>query len=155
MAEGSAAYFVETQFTSLSDALVFAPVGLVYFLLAPFPWSISGVRQVLTLPETLFWYWLILKCLRGIPSLSRKSPATFLMIVIQLSVLVLPYSLVSANAGTAYRHRAQVLPYFMILAAEGWARSRRLRGDVRSIDAIALSKDPGHTSLTTVWAVGP
>ena len=141
LAEGNGAYYTDTKFNSLADVIRFLPIGVTYFLLAPFPWMISSLRQLFTLPESLFWYWLLTKIPRGVVSLSRKSPNSLLMLSAQILVLVIPYSLVSSNMGTGYRHRALILPFMLIFAVEGWRKSRRP-------PAMVEPEHPDHSPFT-------
>ena len=46
----------EIDVSTPAGAVAALPMGLVYMLLAPFPWSVSGIRQLLTVPEMLVWY---------------------------------------------------------------------------------------------------
>lgn len=105
-------------------ALVFLPVGVAYFLLAPFPWQLTNFRQLLTLPEMLFLYSLILPMFRGILDLLKRRLSESLMVLMIAAGLTVGYALGQANVGTAYRYRAQVLPFYLIFAAAG-VESRR------------------------------
>jgi hypothetical protein len=102
-----------------TKAAAFLPVGLAYFLLAPFPWTVTGVRQALTLPEMLFFYSLIPSIIRGILKLLRTRLSHSLMVLMVTGGLTFGYALGEGNAGTAYRHRAQVIGFYLIFAAVG------------------------------------
>jgi hypothetical protein len=106
-------------------ALTFLPVGVGYFLLAPFPWQVTNARQLLTLPEMLFLYALMPSILRGIIHLVRHRLAESLMVIVMAAGLTVGYALGQANVGTAYRYRAQVLPFYLIFAAAGVELRRR------------------------------
>ena len=60
------AFGIGADVSTVGGAVGFLPIGLVYFLLAPFPWSVTSVLQQVTLPESLVWYVLFLCVLRGI-----------------------------------------------------------------------------------------
>jgi hypothetical protein len=126
---GANSSFGETvDISSPEKAAIFLPVGLVYFLLAPFPWTITGIRQALTLPEMLFFYSLMPSIVRGILVLIRTRLSHALMALMIAGGLTFGYALGEGNAGTAYRHRAQVVGFFLIFAAvgvEAKARARR------------------------------
>src|SRR5262249_22070519 len=62
---GKSAYGAEINVSTAEGALSVLPIGLVYLLFAPFPWAVSGTRQLLTLPETLIWYGLMPSLIRG------------------------------------------------------------------------------------------
>jgi len=121
---GASSAFAQVDISTPSRALAFLPEGLVLFLLAPFPWMVGSIRQVLAVPETLFFYWLIPHMIRGIRHLLRHHPATSLMALLVTAGLTFGYALGEGNAGTAYRHRAQLLSFFLIFAAVG-IESRR------------------------------
>lgn len=95
------------------------PVGLVYLLFAPFPWSISGLRQLLTLPETLVWYGLMPALLRGLLFSIRTRLRETLPILVFAGTLTLAYAVFQSNVGTAYRQRTQISMFFFIFMGVG------------------------------------
>ena len=107
-------------------ALAFLPKGLAFFLLAPFPWTVTNLRQILTLPEMLFFYSLLPAMVQGIGILVRHHLARSMMVLLITAGLTFGYALAEANAGMAYRHRAQVLVFYLAFAAVG-VESRRAR----------------------------
>lgn len=122
---GGSAYQETVDISTPGRALAFLPKGLAFFLLAPYPWTIRNVRQLVTLPEMLFFYALIPSIVRGIRELLReRSPGALLLLLVTLG-LTLGYALGEANAGAAYRHRAQVLVFLLVFAAVGWESRRR------------------------------
>jgi len=106
--------------------------GGVYLLLAPFPWELTGsVRKVLTTPELFVWWWLVVVAL--IPGLwytIRKRFSDVQPLLFSLVGLGLLYSVTFGNVGLAYRQRAQLLPWLIIIAMAGLERraiSRRMK----------------------------
>ena len=124
-AVGADSRFEAVDISTPGHAAAFLPVGLVYFLLAPFPWTITGMRQALTLPEMLFFYSLIPSILRGIRALLKERLSHALMALLITAGLTIGYALGEGNAGTAYRHRAQVIGFYLIFAAAGIEAKRR------------------------------
>jgi hypothetical protein len=102
-----------------AGALAFLPVGLVYFLFAPFPWTIANLRQAFTLPEMLFFYSLVPSMVRGLVHLTRQRLTNALPMLLLTAVVSFAYAIGQGNVGTIYRHRAQVLPFYLILASVG------------------------------------
>lgn len=100
-------------------ALTAIPVGTAHLLFAPFPWAISGLRQALTLPETLYWYSLMPAFLVGLRVALRNRLGPALPILVFAATLIGAYSVMQGNVGTAYRQRAQVTMFFFILMAVG------------------------------------
>jgi hypothetical protein len=119
---GASSQFEQVDISTPGKALAFLPRGMALFLLAPFPWMLGSIRQVLAVPETLFFYWLIPWVIRGTRDLLRADLTKALLAVLITSGLTLGYSLGEGNAGTAYRHRAQILTFFLIFAAAGLDR---------------------------------
>jgi 4-amino-4-deoxy-L-arabinose transferase-like glycosyltransferase len=115
----------EYDVSTPAGALAALPTGLVYLLFAPFPWAISGLRQVLVLPETLVWYALMPAFLRGFVYAARRHWRSILPIVVFAASLTAAYALMQGNVGTAYRQRTQVTMFFFIFMAAGIVEKRR------------------------------
>ena len=122
---GASSQFEQADISTPAKALLFLPKGLAYFLLAPFPWMLGSIRQVLAVPETLFFYSLFLPMYRGVRHLIRHHLGSSLMALLITAGLTLGYALGEGNAGTAYRHRAQLLSFFLIFAAIGIEEKKR------------------------------
>ena len=135
---GRSGFGQEHDVSTPAGALATLPVGLVYLLFAPFPWSISGLRQALVAPETLVWYALMPAFVRGLAfGLKRQFRAVLPIVVFAVS-LTLAYALMQGNVGTAYRQRTQVTMFFFIFMAVGLVEKRRQR---------ALAATPGSLPL--------
>jgi 4-amino-4-deoxy-L-arabinose transferase-like glycosyltransferase len=122
---GKSAYGTEYDVSTPAGAIQALPVGLVYLLFAPFPWSITGVRQLLTLPETLVWYALMPAFLRGLAHSVRHRLRDALPILVFMVTLTAAYALMQGNVGTAYRQRTQVTMFFFVFMGVGLAEKRR------------------------------
>lgn len=119
-----------------TGALMALPVGLVYLLFAPFPWAVSSTLQMLTLPEVLLWYALVPFTVLGARRALGEASRYTLIPVAVLCVVLSTYALVEGNLGTAYRHRAQIMPFLFLFTAagiEGWRirRERRREEETR------------------------
>jgi hypothetical protein len=120
-------FAADVDISTPDKALAFLPVGLAYFMLAPFPWTVANFRQGLALPEMLYFYFLLPFLIRGILHLLRHHLSSSLMIVLIAVGITLGYAIGQGNVGTIYRHRAQVLPLFLIFAAVGVEANRGRR----------------------------
>jgi hypothetical protein len=125
---GAASQFEQVDISTPGKAAVFLPRGIALFLLAPFPWMVGSIRQALAVPETLVFYWLIPWIVRGARDLLKSDLRKTLLPVLITAGLTIGYSLAEGNAGTAYRHRAQILIFFLIFAAVGLERRYTRRG---------------------------
>ena len=115
--EGAVSAFgVGAQTGTIGGALQYIPIGGSYLLFAPFPWDVQSTLQATAMWETLLWYPLFLASLLGFRMALRDRVSTALFPVSVLLVVVSSYALVEGNFGTAYRHRAQIMPLFFVFS---------------------------------------
>lgn len=124
---GASAFAGRGDVSTSQGALAALPVGLVYLLFAPFPWSISGLRQILTLPETLVWYALMPAFVRGLAYSVRHRLRETLPILVFAGLLTGAYAIFQGNVGTAYRQRTQITMFFFIFMGVGLVRKQDAR----------------------------
>jgi hypothetical protein len=122
---GHSAFGAEHDVTSFAGLLRALPEGLAYLLFAPFPWAISGVRQLLTLPETLVWYALMPAFVRGLAYGIRHRLRDILPILAFAALLTGAYALTQGNVGTAYRQRTQITMFFFVFMGVGLVQRHR------------------------------
>ncbi len=122
---GQSAYGTQYDVSTPGGALAALPLGLAYLLFAPFPWSITGVRQLLTLPEMLAWYALMPAFARGLTFSVRHLLRETLPILVFTVTLTIAYALMQGNVGTAYRQRTQITMFFFVFMAAGIVERRR------------------------------
>jgi hypothetical protein len=138
---------VETNYDiRTNQGLAMATVtGGAYLLLAPFPWELGGsLRKMLTTPELFVWWWLVVVAL--IPGLWYTIRQRFsdvqplLFFVVGLGLL---YSVTFGNVGLAYRQRAQLLPWLIIIAMVGLERralKRRMK-QLRLVSEVNVARN--------------
>jgi len=102
-------------------ALSAIPIGLAYLLLAPFPWQFGSLRQMITLPEMMIWWSCFPMLILGLLFTLRHRLREVAPIVIFTTLLTISYSIVQGNVGTAYRQRAQLLIFYFLFVAVGFA----------------------------------
>ena len=120
LSKGSGAYGGEGEdISTATGALTWLPKGLTFFLLGPLPWQAETPLQLTALPETLIWYYLLYHAMIGLGFVIRHGRIDAWLLVLLAINLTLIFSLVEGNVGTAFRHRAQVLPLYLILASLG------------------------------------
>lgn len=116
-------------------------VGGANLLLAPFPWQLGGasLRLVLTLPEVVVWWWLVVRgLLPGMAWCVRKRALDVMPLLLFLLAMGTLYSLIFSNIGLGYRYRATLMPWLLIFAMVGFER-RRL-GRVAVGEGISLAQ---------------
>jgi 4-amino-4-deoxy-L-arabinose transferase-like glycosyltransferase len=124
---GQSSYAPKADVSTTQGALSVLPVGLAYLLFAPFPWAVRGIRQALTVPETLVWYALMPSLIRGLLFTIRTRFRPALPILVFAASLTCAYAVFQGNVGTAYRQRTQVTMFYFILMAAGIVERRRAR----------------------------
>ena len=146
--EGGSSFAAEVDLSTYTAALRYLPVGITYFLLAPFPWQTGSALQMSTMLEQPIWYAALALAMAGLISAVRKRTPVSVAMIAVLAPAVVFYGLVMSNVGTAYRNRAQFMPFVFVYAAEGavaWqmrrprARSHVAQGKLRR---LALASDP-------------
>jgi hypothetical protein len=127
---GQSGYLPEADASTPQGAAEFAPVGLLYFLAAPFPWQTGSLRQTLVIPETVFWVLLYPLVVAGMARNFRVNRPGTVMLMAATGGMCIVYALMSGNIGIAYRMRTQVWLLWAPFAAWGWEtwRERRRRG---------------------------
>jgi hypothetical protein len=128
----------DADISTPAGALAFLPVGLFYFVFAPFPWMLGSIRQIVAAPEMLYWYWLLPSTIRGVRAMLRHRARQSLFLLLTLISLSIGYAIGQGNIGTMFRHRAQVLPIFLLFAAVG------RRGGL-------LEREPSGAAPARVW----
>ena len=103
-----------------TGAIQAIPLGLIYLLLAPFPWQVVNFRQAITLPEVLIWWGMIPFMIYGIWYTLKNKLRASIAIILLTSLLTVAYAIFQGNVGTAYRMRAQMQIFYFIFIAVGW-----------------------------------
>jgi hypothetical protein len=121
LAMAASGYGGDAYVGDVDSAVQFLPVGLAYFLTVPLPWQLGSYRQMLAIPETLFWVLVIYpRAFRGMLRSARANPAGTVFLVLASVAICCLYALFIANIGTAYRVRVQVWAIWALFA--GWGR---------------------------------
>lgn len=123
LAFGGSAYGDDVDTSTPLGALTYLPLGIARFLLSPFPWNISSWRQLIALPESLAFGYVLYHGVREAIRTGWKESSKGALLIFVLAVTVCAYGLASGNEGTAYRHRGQIV--FMVFVLAGGAFTRR------------------------------
>lgn len=104
---------------SLETNVRHLPLGILYTLFAPFPWSARTLEQMATIPEMLLWYVCLAAALFATVTLLWRRDMSFSHGFAMTVGLIIVLSLIGANVGTLIRSRAMLIPYVLILAGVG------------------------------------
>jgi hypothetical protein len=125
-------YGGDVDITDTKQALTYLPLGVAYFLFAPFPWMIRNTNHMLLLPELIVWWLAIPFLILGFWHTVRHRLRTSFAICLFTIGLTFAYGLYLANFGTAHRMRVQVLGFLIIFVSIGWHEFRSARVRKRS-----------------------
>jgi hypothetical protein len=111
---------------------------VVSFLLGPFPWHITGARQLPFVPDMLAWWILLPSLWGGLRASRRLIGRRQLLIVFPVVGTVLFMGLALGNFGTVVRERLQVVVLVVPLIALGLAERKALRAepDAAPVDTV-------------------
>jgi len=125
LSSAESGYLPGADISAPEEVVRFFPVGLLYFLTVPFPWQLGGLRQTLTIPETLAWVLAYPLVLVGIVRGFRVNRSGTAFLVMLTAAMCCVYAVLSGNVGTAYRMRTQVWLFWALFAVWGWEVWRR------------------------------
>ena len=109
----------EVDVSTTEGAISTIPLGLIYLLFAPFPWQLASLRQTITLPEMIIWWFSVPFLVLGIWYSIKHRLRQISPILIFTTMLSIAYSVFQGNVGTAYRQRAQLLVFYFLFVAVG------------------------------------
>jgi hypothetical protein len=118
-AAAGSGFMKDVDVGTTEGALTVIPVGLLYLIFAPFPWQFTTLRQSITLPEMIVWWFSFPLLVLGLWYSLKHRLRQVSPIVIFTTMLTLAYSLFQGNVGTAYRQRSQLLVFYFIFVAVG------------------------------------
>lgn len=102
------------------NALMYSPLLLTVFFLAPFPWDITGsVLHNLATAESLVWYFFFYYAIKGIIRALKEGKFDTMPVLVMIGVLSIAYALAISNLGAAYRFRAQVSVLLLVFSGYG------------------------------------
>jgi len=145
----------DVDITDPRAAIGFLPIGIMYVLFAPFPWMVTNLRQLITLPELIAWWALVPMMIRGYWFLMKHRLRESFAICVFIVGLIFAYALYQSNTGTAYRHRAQLYPFFFVfisvrdcfgvaVGVEAMTSGFKLGAKLRKIVYLTVEDDPNR-----------
>ncbi len=117
----------DVDVSTSGGALSAIPLGLSYLILAPFPWQLASVRQIITMPEMIVWWASLPLLVLGLWFTIKYRLREVAPILIFTTLLTLTYSILQGNVGTAYRQRAQLLVFYFLFVAIGFVLVKEKR----------------------------
>jgi hypothetical protein len=133
---GESGFGKDVDVSTTGGALSTIPKGLVYLLLAPFPWQLASLRQSITLPEMVIWWASLPLLVLGFWFAIKYRLRMMSPILIFTVMLTFAYSVFQGNVGTAYRQRAQLLVFYFIFVAVGFVLLQEKREERKRLGAL-------------------
>jgi hypothetical protein len=133
--------------------LKWIPVGVVFFFLAPLPFTSTSMLSLATSPEMIVWYALLPSAFRGLWAMLRGKRKEFWPVLLYVIAATVGWATAITNVGTMYRHRSQVLffPLMLIAADQIRRREERTRQEAEVRARLARRKE----LLTQLKLEGP
>src|ERR1051325_128289 len=139
----------DVDVSTTEGAISTIPLGFTYLMLAPFPWQMTSLRSLITLPEMIVWggWWPIL-C-TGLWFALKSRLRKILPILIFTIMLTFSYSVFQGNIGNAYRQRAQLLIFYFIFTSAGFVLMKEKRAESARIKQAKRQKERAPVRLVS------
>lgn len=109
---GGSDYLTSLPVNSMGGALLFSPLKMVYFTFSPMPWDWRGFPDLLAFLIDSIIY--LILCWGIIKNVNNNYIKLRTGLIVSLLSVVFIFGIGVTNAGTAMRHRAKLLPLFII-----------------------------------------
>ncbi|MBK8809908.1 MAG: phospholipid carrier-dependent glycosyltransferase [Acidobacteria bacterium] len=141
---GDSGFGEDLDVSTAEGAVVALPIGLLFLMLAPFPWQATSLRQAITMPEMFVWWAMIPLIFTGLAYTIRHKLREAIPILIFTLMLTIAYSIFQGNVGTAYRQRTQIQVFLFMFIAVGWTLMQEKRENHRAARLAARQKQEAH-----------
>jgi hypothetical protein len=118
-------YGGDADISTPGRALSYLPVGVVALAFGPFPWQVSGLRQLPALADVAVWWCLLPSLWRGSRAARRVLGRRWLILVLPAATTSVLLALALGNFGTIVRERMQIVVLLVPLIAFGLAQRRQ------------------------------
>ena len=118
-ARGRGAYLSGVVIDTWLDLIWNVPLRVLFFLGSPFIWMVSQFRDVLGLLDALAFLYVTFKVTRDIMKRRLLTIDAYVSVVLVVVGIVVLFALATSNYGTAFRHRAKVFPWLLLLYLYG------------------------------------
>jgi len=134
----------DSDVSTAEGAITVIPLGFTYLMLAPFPWQLGSLRQMITIPEMIVWWCSIPLLIVGLVYTIKNRLRNAIAILIFTLMLTIAYSIFQGNVGTAYRQRTQIQVFLFIFIAVGWTLRQERRENIKAMRAAKNERLEKH-----------
>ena len=118
-ARGRGAYLSGVAIETWLDLVWNIPLRVLFFLGSPFIWMVSQFRDVLGLLDAMAFLYVVLRITRDIMKRRLLTIDVYLSVLLVVAGIVVLFALATSNYGTAFRHRAKIFPWLILLYLYG------------------------------------
>jgi Dolichyl-phosphate-mannose-protein mannosyltransferase len=133
--------FEVVDVSTTEGALSFLPIGLMYLMLAPFPWQLTSIRSALTMPEMLVWWASIPFLISGVIFAVKNRLRETMPVLIFTLMLTVGYAIFQGNVGTAYRQRTQIQVFHFMFIGAGYVLFMEKRENERLVKNLKKQRN--------------
>lgn len=109
---GGSDYLTNLPVNNMGGVLIFSPLKMLYFVFSPMPWDWRGFNDLLAFCIDSIIY--LTLCWGIIKNVENKYIRLRTGLIISLLSVVFIFAIGVTNTGTAMRHRAKILPLFVV-----------------------------------------
>ncbi len=102
------------------EAVRYLGRAVIAFFTVPWPWQMESRAALVSLPQQIAWYGLVLLVVPGLVAGYRRDPLVSWILISLLAAGVIVIAPNSGNIGTLVRHRDIVVPPVALLASAGF-----------------------------------
>lgn len=120
---GRAAYLEGMQINSIGEALLYGPIKVAYFVMAPFVWMVRNIADVYGLVDGLFYLALLVIIYKSgiFKRMKKNTDANSNVLLMRyfaytLFAMMIVLAFGTSNYGTAMRHRAKLFIPLVVVA---------------------------------------
>ena len=118
---GRGGYLPGVEIDEWLDLIWNIPLRVLYFLGSPFIWMVSQFPDVLGLLDAVVFLYMALRIMLDTRQRRFLTIDTYLSVAIVVAAIIAVFALGTSNYGTAFRHRAKVFPWLLLLYLYGRA----------------------------------
>jgi Dolichyl-phosphate-mannose-protein mannosyltransferase len=149
LARASSGFGQDIDVSTTEGAISAIPIGFVYLMFAPFPWQMNSLSQLMTLPDMLIWWGMMIFLVRGlIYSIKHRLRNSIAVLMFSL-MLTIGYCIFQGNVGMAYRQRTQIQVFLFMFGAVGWTL---LQENKENKKAVMLAKNRERAGKNSIRA---
>jgi hypothetical protein len=149
LARAGSGFGQDIDVSTTEGAISAIPIGFIYLMFAPFPWQMTNLSQLMTLPDMLIWWAMVIFVIRGLIYSTKHRLRNSIGVLMFSLMLTIGYCIFQGNVGMAYRQRTQIQVFLFMFGAVGLTLVQESRENKR---ALMLAKNRERTVRDSIRA---